>query len=86
VGFQDIGIVGVNQGILKAFLKKEVGVTHKILVEGIIQPDKESERFFPAAATSARLLPGTGDATRITGEHRCVQTSDINSQKRWLER
>ena len=37
MGSQDIGIIRVNQGVLKVLLKKEVRMTHKILVNGIIQ-------------------------------------------------
>ncbi|MBA7653514.1 hypothetical protein ES703_61364 [subsurface metagenome] len=42
MGSQNVGVTGVNQGILKTLLKEGIGVMHKILVKRVIQTDKKT--------------------------------------------
>ncbi len=79
MGAQNIGIFRIDQGIFKAFLEEVLRMAHKILVERVVHADQETEGFLLAPPAPPRLLPGAGDAARITGQHGRFQVADIDA-------
>jgi len=43
MGLQDVGIIGIDDGIIEVLAEKEFGIAHKVLVQRILQGDEETQ-------------------------------------------
>ena len=80
MGSQNIGVLRVDQGVLKALVEEGFGVAHEVLVQRVVQCYQNAERTSFSPATSSCLLPGAGDSPRIAGKDRCLQVADVYSK------
>ena len=77
---QDIQVVRIQQGVLRALGQQIIRMVHDILVNRRGRGDEEHNAGpFPSSGT-ARLLPGAGNGSRIPAHHAGVQRTDVNAQ------
>ena len=77
---QDVGVGGIDEGVLVRAAEQIPRVPHEVLVEGVIQGDEHGQGVPRAPSGPAGLLPQAGDGARKTNDHRGVQVADIDAQ------
>ena len=83
---QDEGVVGVDEGALRAGRVGALGppqvvrVGHDVLVEGAAARHQYGRRRRPTPPSPAGLLPGAGDAAGVAGHNHGVQPANVDAQ------
>ena len=60
--------------------EERLRVSHEVLIERVVLGHEHAERALAAAPAASRLLPGAGDGTRVSGQHRGVEVANVYAQ------
>src|SRR3990172_4891931 len=66
--------------MLRRLAEKSLGMTHEILVQGIVRRHEEAEGAPAPSAAASCLLPQASYAPRVARHHRRLQVTDIDAQ------
>ena len=74
---EDVRVGLVDDGVVEVLAEEEAGIRHQVLVEWILLCDEKAQGTVGAPPAASCLLPGTGYATRVAGEHGRIQVADV---------
>jgi hypothetical protein len=77
---KDVGVGGIDEGVLVGPAKKVPRMPHEILVQRVVLGDEQRQGLARATACPAGLLPEAGNGARIAHEERGVQVADVDAQ------
>ena len=77
---KDVGVRGVETGVLVGAAEERPGVTHVILIEGPLVRDQDREARSARSPGPPGLLPGRGDRAGVPGDHDRVEAAHIDPE------
>jgi hypothetical protein len=80
VGEQDVQVIGVQPRLLGRRREEVLGVTGHELVHGAAGRHQDRRGRLTATSGPTDLLPGRGDRSRVAGQDRHVQTTDVKTE------
>src|SRR5574337_1757763 len=77
---QNLVIAGIEDRRFIGATEEVVGVSEKILVEGVRKRDQDDQRLAPTATHPTAPLPRAGDAAGIPDQKAGVQSAYVDSE------